>query len=122
MATTSTMTHALATGYVSDDCLLVAGTEHGVLTAWDFASGREHGFVESAHGGSVSALGFQPSSPRPLLASGGGDGLLKLWTPELKEVAMVELGEPIGALVWLSEDRLAVGTDRGLVVLQLALG
>lgn len=55
-----------------------------------------------------------------LLASGGNDGLVMLWSPVQQQTALCHWAcpSPISQLCWLPDDRhLAVGTDGGMVEL-----
>jgi WD40 repeat protein len=71
-----------------------------------------------AHTDRVSALAFQHNGL--LLASGGLDSLVALWAVGQKTTPVVQeyLPSPITHLAWSRDDRrLAVGTERGDVVL-----
>lgn len=102
------------------DALLAAGTESGLLALWDLHSGEIRATREAAHLSDISALAFDDRGVEPVLVSGGEDGVLRFWTPELEEVFRLDVGEPVTALAWVGAGRLAVGSRRGVVMLDLA--
>ena len=70
------------------------------------------------HEASLSVLAYQHKGA--LLASGGNDGLMMLWSPVQQQTALCHWAcpSPISQLHWLPDDRhLAVGTDGGMVEL-----
>eukprot|EP00741_Cyanophora_paradoxa_P015979 tig00000042_g15425.t1 len=86
--------HAVA--WAKDVC--VSGTTDGPLYKWQGGSATE---AVDAHKGPVFALANTPDGG---LVSGGKDGLVKFWTPELKCSRTVDVGKllsanPIGAFV-----------------------
>lgn len=94
---------------------LALAKQKGRLDVW-----RLDGRPERTHGGlhaSAEKLSFRHAGPQ--LASGGSDGFLRLWGRMGGETLAVELGEPITALAMHGEHHVAVGTQRGVVVLQV---
>eukprot|EP00741_Cyanophora_paradoxa_P020672 tig00021289_g19953.t1 len=86
--------HAVA--WAKDVC--VTGTTDGPLYKWQGGSAME---AVDAHKGPVFAL---VNTPDGGLVSGGKDGLVKFWTPDLKCTNTVDVGKllsanPIGAFV-----------------------
>ncbi|MCE7979553.1 MAG: WD40 repeat domain-containing protein [Caldilinea sp. CFX5] len=70
------------------------------------------------HEDTLSVLTYQHKGP--LLASGGNDGLVMLWSPlrQKKELCHVARPAPISQLLWLPDDgRLAAGMANGMVEL-----
>ncbi|MEZ4728613.1 MAG: hypothetical protein R3E79_15880 [Caldilineaceae bacterium] len=70
----------------------------------------------TGHEDGLSVLAYQHRGP--LLASGGQDGLVMLWSPteQAKELAYIARPTPISQLAWLPDDQcLVVGTDGGTV-------
>lgn len=70
------------------------------------------------HEDALSVLTYQHKGV--LLASGGHDGLVMLWSPsqQTKELCYVARPAPISQLCWLPDDRyLAMGRDDGVVEL-----
>lgn len=89
------------------------------FTIWDFATGTVLAKRAFVHRGIVDGLAAHVGSDgRVTIATGGEDGFLRKWTTELELVAEIDLGEAISALTWTSERAIAVGTDRGLLVVQ----
>ena len=56
---------------------------------------------------------------QPRLLSGGADGVIKVWSPELKELYRIEIEDAIVGIAPLTDDRVAVATSRGLIILKL---
>ncbi len=122
---------AMACGVVSDGtCLLAAGTEHGHLAIWDFGAHLKQTTAPTAellthrpdaHLTEILAIAFRPvaADRQDLIAAGGTDGIVRFWTPALEERQRIEIGHDIYALAWLGPDRLAVGTQQGVIALDL---
>jgi hypothetical protein len=51
-----------------------------------------------------------------LLASGGKDGWVRFWAPDLERHFEINAGRPVTSLVWLGDD-LVIATDRGVLCL-----
>lgn len=99
--------------------LLVAGTERGHLALWEFGTGKERSYLANAHKGEVSALTVLAQRGRRLLASGGSDGMVRLWTSSLREIVAVEIGTRVTSLASSCDGDLSVGTSSGIVTLRL---
>jgi WD40 repeat protein len=110
---------SMETGWISDTCILFAGTDDGRLTAWDFRSGAIRSSKAHVHQENIWTLSFLSLHDNGLLVSGGEDCRLRFWTPDLEEVFTIQMGESIRALAWLGPGRLAVGTTHGIVMLRL---
>lgn len=108
---------ALAVG--GDGLHLAAGTERGRLAVWDFGSGALHALRENAHLGEVRVVVFGTLEGREVLVSAGEDGTVRFWAPDLEPLRTIVVGEPITALAWTETNRLAAGTRRGILLLQL---
>jgi WD40 repeat protein len=110
---------SLTIGRESGVPILAAGTQQGHLAIWNFLSGGEKSAHANAHLGAVSVLCFHRMGNQEVLVSGGIDGVLRFWTTKLRELFSIELGEAINAMAWVDVDRLAAGTVRGLLMVQL---
>ncbi|GAA3260684.1 P-loop NTPase fold protein [Dactylosporangium siamense] len=64
--------------------LLAAGDSSGRVTVWDTATGARVWTDHEHHEGQVRTLAWVTSVNGPLLASGGSDGLVYLWSPEAR--------------------------------------
>jgi WD40 repeat protein len=101
----------------SRDGLVVVITRGGQWELWSL----ENGAREESRGkfSSVAVLEIGSRYGTPVFATGGWDGWLRLWSQTAVPLMDIEIGEPVTALAFLSEDRIAVGTGRGVVVVQL---
>jgi hypothetical protein len=75
-----------------------------------------------AHLGDMQAMQFSYRAGQPVLATGGDDGVLRVWTTGLDELLRIEIDEPIHALTFLDADRIAVAGQRGVLMLKLLEG
>jgi WD40 repeat protein len=55
---------------------------------------------------------------KPCIASGGYDGSLRMWRFDGSQLATIDIDERITALAYVPDGRFAVGTSRGLVVIE----
>lgn len=101
------------------DLVLAAGTERGLLALWQLRSGEILATREAAHLGEISALAFGELGGKPALVSGGSDGVLRFWTLVLDEIFRLDVGEAVTSVAWVGAGRLAVGSSRGVVLLDL---
>lgn len=101
--------------------LLVAGSEDGRLTVWDFASGQIISSRLNAHLGSIRGLGFLLIKGVPRIVSGGDDGALNFWDTELTRNYRIDLGKPVLCVAVAGSEHIAIGTERGLLVLRVDL-
>jgi WD40 repeat protein len=99
---------------------LAAGTEDGHLVTWNFKDGKINWLYRGAHLGQISALSFNEICERAVLASGGADGVVRLWATDQRAPLAVEIGESIHGLAWVGVDSLVVGTDRGILLLRFS--
>jgi WD40 repeat protein len=76
--------------------------------------------LPQAHYGPVQALVGGTWNGRPCAVTGGRDGRLQAWTVQGDHLATVDIGEPVTALVNAGHGRYAVGTERGLVMIESA--
>lgn len=112
--------HSLALALCGGRPLAFAGDERGTLFARDLARGEAVGpRLEGMHRGGIEALEVLQTPAGAFLASGGADGTVNLWTPDLVHKLRIETERPVVGLAAMGPDRLAVGTDRGLTVLRL---
>jgi WD40 repeat protein len=84
---------------------------------WDPGSGREQA-VLTGHTGTVLAVAFSPDSR--LLASGDGDGTIRLWSTNRRRlVHQFPLGDPIRAVAW-GTSLLSTAATQSVITLRLA--
>jgi len=99
------------------EVLLAAATENGTLALWNFITGKVEASHAEAHLGHIGQLRFGMIGESDVLASGGSDGFLRIWTLGLEQLLRIDIGEPVSALAWTGPGRLAVGSTRGLLTL-----
>lgn len=91
----------------SDGSWLATGTLGGTLTTWERSSWRVRKAIE-AHVNFIDALAVDDSDT--LIASAGGDGIVKLWDAEtLLQVARISTGETVESLAFDRDRILASG-------------
>jgi len=78
------LTHhrAMVTALTFHRAALASGDATGALAVWDAAHGRLVASTQTAHAGDVHAIAWDPDGKR--LWTGGEDGRLRAWTPQLK--------------------------------------
>ncbi|HSK03098.1 MAG TPA: WD40 repeat domain-containing protein, partial [Kofleriaceae bacterium] len=95
----------MAAAWSSDGSWLATGTTVGTLTIWERPSWQPRKAIE-AHVNFIPALAIDDRDS--LIASGSGDGLVKLWDVEtLLQVARIPTGKTVRQLVF-ERDRLLV--------------
>ena len=101
-----------------DERLLALGREDGTIVVWDMPAGRVLQTL-SGHGLAVFGVAFVPSPGGARLVSVGGDGLIKIWDPDLGGEPLRTLVGRAGALysVAVRPDghQIATGGEDGLV-------
>jgi WD40 repeat protein len=106
----ATLPHAGPAAHVawsSDGSWLATGTLGGTLTIWDRSSWRVRKAIE-AHVNFIDALAIDDSDT--LIASAGGDGIVKIWDAELLlQVARIPTGETVDHLTFDRDRLLASG-------------
>jgi WD40 repeat protein len=107
-------TRSLAVGRTADTWLLAAGTEDGKLVVWNFQTGVMNAQYSGAHFESINVLFFIEQGK--ILVSGGKDGRIKFWSAGLRALFDINVGEAITSATWLHSNRLAVGTNRGVLM------
>ena len=98
--------------------LLAAGSEHGHLSIRNLATG-EVAARAMAHPGDVSAILFGTIRNERVLVSGSWDATVRVWKLDFTEVLSVDVNEDVQALTWCGPERIAVGTRRGVILLEL---
>jgi WD40 repeat protein len=97
--------------------LLAAGTWDGMVAVWDLTSAELLGTPFTAHDADVRALAFRSDGA---LATGGSDEVVRLWDPgERRPWQEIPVLGAVWSLVFLDDDRLAIGTGKGILVVQL---
>jgi WD40 repeat protein len=107
---------SLAQLLANGDLLLVAGTDDGSIVAWELTEGAMLWTRGSGPSSSTQVAAVQWGGAS-VVASGGWDGVLRIWTPAGEAVDLVHLGAAIWNISALPDGSIAVGTNRGLVVL-----
>ncbi len=106
----ATLHHAgplAAAAWSSDGSWLATGTSAGTLTIWDRSTWRARKLIE-AHVNFISALAIGDRDT--LIASAGGDGIVKLWDVELLlQVARIPTGRAVNHLAFDRDRILASG-------------
>ncbi len=101
------------------------GTSAGSIKQWELESAKALATMPSAHRSSVTALEYHPANDA-LLASGGADGLVKLWNSHVggEYSKYAAHAAPITCLRFLQRGRaLAAGAADGrIVVFDLSSG
>jgi WD40 repeat protein len=110
---------SLAGSVINGAPYVFGGDERGVL----FRGGILRGAVglrvrNRAHRGAASVLTIRESPMGWVLASGGADGYVRLWTVDLEPLIEINAGRAVTALAWPGDD-LAIGTDRGVICVTL---
>jgi WD40 repeat protein len=91
----------------SDGSWLATGTFAGTLTIWDRPGWQARKAIE-AHANFIGALAIDGGDT--LIASAGGDGLVKVWDVEtLLQVARIQTGEAVTHLAFDQDRVLASG-------------
>ncbi len=111
---------SLAIGQDSGNLFLAAATENGDLVMWNFINGEVKWRYLGAHVGGIPVLYVHKVGKRAVLVSGGDDGILRFWDMEKHEPLAIEIGEPITAVAWAESANLAVGTERGVLMVQFS--
>jgi WD40 repeat protein len=100
--------------------LLAAGTEKGELAILDFSSGECLATKRDAHRGYIHSLVMRWLDGRVVLLSAGSDGSVAFWSGELEPLGRIEVGEAVFSAIWISDAAIAIGTDRGLLAIELS--
>jgi WD40 repeat protein len=100
-----------AVAYSPDGARLASGDETGDVILWDTAAGRPGGTLP----GRVVGIAFSPEGRR--VAAAAADGIVKVWQANDGTELLVISGRGVEAtsVVFLSEQRLAVGMKSGEV-------
>ncbi|MEO3790836.1 WD40 repeat domain-containing protein [Nonomuraea sp. B10E15] len=99
---------------------VVTGADDGTVRCWDPATGTAVGPTLAGHHGPVrAAVAVRGTSDRVWLATGADDGLVRVWTIDGTCVMLIRLGSPVHAMSTAPDGGVAVGTDLGLVVLDM---
>jgi WD40 repeat protein len=94
---------------------LVAGVGDR-LHVWDASRRWSEFSVYARH--SVSSVTCGAWEGKPCIASGGNDGSLRIWGFDGSQLTTIDIDEKITSIASLNDDRFAIGTSRGLVVIE----
>lgn len=116
----SQIARVLSTAQSADGVFLAAGTDEGQIAMWHVPSLERLAQRKGAHlNGDVTALAFCDERKQLLLASGGGDGVVRFWDSDLNALMQVNVTAPVRALAFLGGMRLVVATLRGIVMINV---
>jgi len=101
----------LAGGVVGGVPYVFGGDERGQLFRGGTPPLRQR---PQAHRGPISVLTLHETPRGWVVASGGGDGLVRFWTPDLERLIEIDAGRPVISLAWLGDD-LVIAADRGVL-------
>jgi WD40 repeat protein len=85
----------------------------------DLAGGEILQSVSNAHKGWVTAVAAMEIEGSPRVLSGGADGIVKIWSPDLEELYRIEIEDQIVSIAPMMEGRVVVAASRGLMMLTL---
>ena len=110
--------HSLAGGVVGGVPYVFGGDLSGVLfrggTSPEEVVLRRH----QAHRGFISVVTLRETPRGGLLASGGNNGWVRVWAPDLERLVEINAESPVTSLVWLGDD-LMIATDRGVLCVKV---
>lgn len=112
---------AIAGAVIGDELLMVAGTDDGRLFGRNLSTQVDLWSTPIMMGGVVNALRVLGEAPPGVFAAGDSRGLVHVLTFEGRELMQIDIGRPVQALAWVEERQLVVGTDRGVVAVELSL-
>jgi WD40 repeat protein len=110
---------SLTTGEVLGQKNVLFGLDNGALNLMDLASGEILRSIPDAHENGIKAVAIMEIEAQPRLLSGGADGVIKVWSPDLKELYRIEIEDSVVGVAPLTDDRIAVAASRGLINLKL---
>ncbi|MGO8901858.1 MAG: PQQ-binding-like beta-propeller repeat protein [Isosphaeraceae bacterium] len=105
---------SLAGGVVGGVPYVFGGDGQGVLFRGGTSSKEVDIRRPQAHRGVISVVTLRETPRGGLLASGGNDGWVRVWTPDLERLVEINAEWPVTSLVWLGDD-LVIATDRGVL-------
>jgi len=108
--------HSLAVGTLTGRAVVAAGNECGLLAVWDLQTDELLYRIERAHSGPISALAVSNWFGSGEIISAGA-GYVRVWSASLTPMFDINIEQPVSGLVALSEQRLIVATDRGLIMI-----
>jgi WD40 repeat protein len=95
------------------DRYLISGSNDDTVRVWDAENYGQEAKL-TGHKGYVSSLAFNQGTPLDLLASGGNDGVVKLWSIAAMELrSSLSIGSPVTGVAFQRSLTLAVGDADG---------
>jgi WD40 repeat protein len=105
-------------GRWSGAALIVSGGEDGTVCVWQLRSGPPLTVFD--HGGPVNAVAVGMADKEPVVISGGEDGRVCVWRlVGAAPYISIYVGTAVTGLAAPTDDYMVLGTDLGLMVLQL---
>jgi len=109
----------VALGEVDGLAVIVSGSDDGTVRLWDAKAGTPIGEPLTGERGGVNSVALGEIDGRAVIVSGSWDNTVRLWclkTSATRSIALMTQG--VKALALGSDDRLAIGTALGLIMIQ----
>jgi WD40 repeat protein len=108
----------MAVGVVGEREVLLAGNDAGRLCAWDVVTRRLLQDIAWPHSGGIRQLAVSNRGPYAF-ASAGHEGEVLLWSASFTIELSINLQTTVVSVAFCGDTGLAVGTLRGIVVIDV---